>query len=92
MATRTKSRSSVNTPYRGPYGTPLAHVHYREGRHLDPERIPFHRHETPVSIRLLDVSKESLENVRRVAASIKRLFAPSLKVIHHSVRCVEMGL
>ena len=81
MATRTKTRSAVNTPYRGPYGTPLAHVHYRQGRHLDPERLPFHRQETPVSIRLLDVSKESLENVRKVASTIKRLLVPNLKVL-----------
>ncbi|KAL8583226.1 hypothetical protein ACOMHN_013781 [Nucella lapillus] len=80
MATRAKSRGTVNTPYMGPYGTPLAHVQYREGRHLDPQRIPFHRHEQPVSLRLLDLSKESLENVRKIAASIKRLLAPSLKL------------
>ncbi|XP_070173015.1 malignant fibrous histiocytoma-amplified sequence 1 homolog isoform X1 [Littorina saxatilis] len=80
MATRTKTRGTKSAPYRGPYGTPLAHVHYREGRHLEPGRIPFRRHEVPVSLRLLDVSKESLENVRQVATSIKRLMAPSLKL------------
>nr|KAG5696736.1 hypothetical protein BaRGS_028856 [Batillaria attramentaria] len=47
---------------------------------MNPDRIPYHRHEQAVSIRLLDVSKESLENVQRIAASIKRLLAPSLRL------------
>jgi hypothetical protein len=78
MTTKAKTRGPA--PYRGPYGTPLAQVHYREGRHLEPERIPFRRHETPTTLRLLDVSKESLENVKKIAATVKRLLAHSLKV------------
>ncbi|KAL8598916.1 hypothetical protein ACOMHN_015495 [Nucella lapillus] len=81
MAAKVKGRGSGGVErYRGPYGSPMAHVHYQQGRHLNPERTPFDRHEKPVSIRLLDVSKESLDNLKQVAASIKRLLAPGLQL------------
>ena len=74
------TNKALNVCYDGPYGTPVAHVQYLEERHLHVERIPFRRNETPVSVRLLDLSKESMDNLRVVALTMKRVTASNLQV------------
>ncbi|XP_050413648.2 malignant fibrous histiocytoma-amplified sequence 1 homolog isoform X1 [Patella vulgata] len=68
-------------PYHGPYGAhPLTHVGYLEGRHLHPRRLPTSNGQRAVSLRLLDTSKETIDNVQQLTETLRRLQLGGLKL------------
>lgn len=69
------------------HATPMAHVGFEGARHLHPDRMPSKQLERTVSLRLLDITPETIENVQNVSDSIKRLLVPglSLKTIPDSL-------
>ncbi|KAK3776900.1 hypothetical protein RRG08_024671 [Elysia crispata] len=91
-----KRKQKVGGPYCGPYGpSPVAHVAYTEGRHMYPERVAGtstngatenhavasrRKREKAVSVRIIDVSLETITSLQRVSESIKRLVAANLRL------------
>ena len=62
---------------RGPI---MAHVGFEGSRHMHPERIPTPKHEKTTSLRLFDVTKDTLENIENCSGDVKRLMIPGLKL------------
>ncbi|CAL1531996.1 unnamed protein product [Lymnaea stagnalis] len=79
MTTHPKRRQRIAVPYDGPYGLgPVSHVGYQGARHLQPERLPSDGREDVVAIRIIDLSSETLANVKVISSTIKRLVAANL--------------
>lgn len=56
----------------------MAHLGYQGARHLHPQRLPTKSAEKTVSVRLLDLGNETIENVQKIAETVKRLMVPGL--------------
>ncbi|XP_005096406.2 malignant fibrous histiocytoma-amplified sequence 1 homolog [Aplysia californica] len=75
------TRQRVGGPYVGPYGpSPVTQVAYTESRHLHPERLPNKRRDKAVSLKLIDVSRDTIVNVKSLSESLKRLIAANLQL------------
>lgn len=62
------------------HGPIMAHVGFEGSRHMHPERIPTPKHDKTTSLRLFDVTKDTLENIEKYSGDVKRLMVPGLKL------------
>lgn len=75
-----KKRRRTRIVAKRPQTQPLVHQGFQGARHLHPERLPNPTPETTVSLRLFDVTKDTLENVQKLSDTLKRLLVSGLKL------------
>ena len=75
--TKKSRRVKVTTNNKPPL---MSHIGHQGARHLHPERLPTKHPDKTVSVRLLDMRQETIENVQNIAETIKRLMIPGLKL------------
>ncbi|XP_046374544.2 malignant fibrous histiocytoma-amplified sequence 1 homolog isoform X1 [Haliotis rufescens] len=82
MKAHSRSRNKQNLPrFHSPYGPrPLTHIGFEQARHLNPERLPTPSREKAVSVRLLEVSKDTLDQVQRLSDTVRRLTINGMKL------------
>ena len=61
-------------------GPVMAHVGFEGSRHMHPERMPTPKREKTTSLRLFDVTKDTIENIEKYSGDVKRLMIPGLKI------------
>ncbi|KAK3604652.1 hypothetical protein CHS0354_007195 [Potamilus streckersoni] len=78
MSAKRRTRSTkehVVTSYR-----PMTHLQFEGARHLHPERLPTKQKEKTASLRIFDVTKNTVDKVQPYAGTIRRLMLSGLKI------------
>ena len=59
---------------------PMAHIGFEGSRHLDPERLPSGRKERARTVRVIELTEDTIESIKQIAEGLKRLDLSSLKL------------
>ena len=81
---RVRTATRLKVPDLEPTTTPLAHIGFEGSRHQIPDRLPSARGERTVSMRVIDLNEDTLENIKQMGESLKRL-----DMSHVSLKALE---
>ena len=67
-----------------PRGHPLAQMSYQGSRHMVPERLPSAKKERAVGLRVIDLNNDTVENIKSLSTSLRRLDISDLHLVQLS--------